>query len=411
MHSSSPYIELHAHSGYSFLDGASHPEELVLRAKELGYPALALTDHDGLYGAMEFARCALEEGIQPITGAEITVHACGFPEEETAEPPARWHLTLLAEAPRGYANLCRLLTESHRTSLRGAPSLPLASVLDRSEGLILLTGCRRSPLLRALEDSVASGEAFARRLLRAFGRDHLFVELQMNRVRGDRERVRELARLADRLGIRVVATGNVHYHRPERHRLQDVLVSIRHRSTLDASHGFRRPNAEFHLASPEEVAHRFRSRPDALVTTLRIAERCAAFDLNQDLGYVFPDFQGSERGGAMDVLTAVTKQALETRYPEDPRRAFPEMDRFGPGESGALTRRARERRQEAEARLEQELRLVDRHGLAGFFLVYRDIMELAREVGARVRGRPPGRLRASPPVGDGAPPFLPSSAI
>jgi len=392
----SPYVELHAHSGYSFLDGASHPEELVRRAKELGYPALALTDHDGLHGAMEFARCAAEDGIQPITGAEITVHDCGFPEK-AGEPPGRWHLTLLAETPQGYANLCRLLTESHRTSPRGAPSLPLASVLGCSEGLILLTGCRRSPLLRALEDSVASAEALARRLRRAFGPDRLFVELQDNRVQGDRDRVRTLARLADRLGLPVVATGNVHYHRPERHRLQDVLVSIRHRGTLDASHGHRRPNAEFHLAPPDEVARRFRSRPDALAHTLRIAERCAAFDLNQDLGYVFPDFEGRERGGAMDVLTAVTREALETRYPEDAGRTFPEWGRSGTAERRALSRKARERRKEAEARLEQELRLVDRHGLAGFFLVYRDIMELAREVGARVRGQAPRAAAGLPP--------------
>ena len=105
-----PYIELHCHSGFSFLDGASHPEELVMRAVELGYPALALTDHDGLYGAMEFAHAARNAGIQPITGAEVTLRDC-FPGVE--EPEAGHHVTLLAETPTGYANLCRLLTESH----------------------------------------------------------------------------------------------------------------------------------------------------------------------------------------------------------------------------------------------------------------------------------------------------------
>ncbi len=400
-----PYIELHAHSGYSFLDGASHPEELVIRAGELGYPALALTDHDGLYGSMEFARAAREVAIQPITGAEITVRACGLPHEDLHDdhghPNIRSHhkgvflgssrpdeatncrhLTLLAETPRGYANLCRFLTEAHRTSPRTNPSLSLDTLLARTEGLILLTGCRRSPLIEALEDSTASGEAFAKRLVQAFGPNNVFVELQDNRVRGDQARMRRLARLADRLGLPVIATGNVHYHRLERHLLQDVLTSIRHRSTLDGSHGRRRPNAEFYLASPREMADRFASRPDALANTIRVAERCAAFDLNEDLGYVFPDFEGNENGSAMEVLAAITQAALEDRYPED---------------------QSRKRRTEAEHRLEDELRLVERHGLGGFFLVYRDIMELAREVATQVRGAapransglPPGRGRGS----------------
>ncbi len=388
------YVELHAHSGYSFLDGASHPEELVLRAAELGYPALALTDHDGLYGSMEFARAAKEAGIAPITGVELTVEGCGLPGGEED----RFHLTLLAETPVGYANLCRLVTEAHRlppgaghdAPERGNPALSLELLLGspdgrippRTEGLILLTGCRKSPLAHALLDAAATGERFARRLLGAFGPDHLFVELQENRVRGDAPRNRALARLADRLGIPVVATGNVHYHHPRLHRLQDVLVAIRHRTTLDASHHLRRPNGCFHLASPSGMADRFAGRPDALVSTLRIAERCSAFDLTADLGYAFPDFEGSQRGSAIQVLSEVTWAALEERYPEGGSRA---------------------RRTEAERRLAEELRLVEHHGLAGFFLVYRDIMELAKEVAVRVRGGapragaglPPGRGRGS----------------
>ena len=243
------YIELHCHSGFSFLDGASHPEELVLRAQELGYPALALTDHDGLYGSMEFAQSARLAGIQPITGAEVTLRDC-FPG---VEDPATHHVTLLAETPTGYANLCRLLTESHMTSERGAPRLPLDVLLAPTEGLILLTGCRRGPVAAALASSVADGEALVRRLVDAFGPAGVFVELQDNAVQGDIARNRGLARLAGRMGLGVVATGNVHYHRPERHRLQDVLVSIRNRTTLDGSHGVRRANRLFHLAERSYV--------------------------------------------------------------------------------------------------------------------------------------------------------------
>ncbi len=420
-----PYVELHCHSGYSFRDGASHPEELVLRAKEMGYPALALTDHDGLYGSMEFARMARGEGIQPITGAEVTVMGCDLPGEDAAGrsheasepvprgpggplsmPPsatarpeergARFHLTLLAETPTGYANLCRLLTRAHMESPREDPALPLSALLSRTEGLILMTGCRRSPLLHALEDAAATGEAFLNRLVEAFAPGSVFVELQEHGVKGDGGRNRALGRLADRMEVPVVATGNVHYHRRGRHRLQDVLTAIGHRTTLDASHDLRRANSEFYLAPPRVMARRFQGREDALRNTLEVAERCTAFDLTRDLGYTFPDFEGSESGKpAVQVLGEVCRAALEERYPTDPRRAFPDEPI-----SPSLGRRARERRQEAERRLEEELLLVERHGLSGFFLVYRDIMELGREVAARVRTGAP-RARSNLPPGRG----------
>ncbi|NNF27090.1 MAG: DNA polymerase III subunit alpha [Gemmatimonadetes bacterium] len=375
------YVELHCHSGYSFLDGASHPEELVLAARESGYEALALTDHNGLYGSMEFAHMARAEGLQAITGAEVSVRLDSDKVPEGIDPlNDAFHMTLLAETPVGYANLCRLISEAHLESPRLYPNLPIDSLLERNEGLIVLTGCKRSPLLHHLEDSAASGEAFARKLQASVAPDRLFVELQDNEAQGDRRRNRLLCRLADRLGIPVVATGNVHYHRPARHRLQDVLVSIRNRATLDNAHNVRRPNALYHLPSPGEMEMRFEGRPDALRNTRLIAERCQSFDLTKDMGYEFPDFDGSERGTADAVLSEVCRAALDEKYP--------------------LRSKLRE---DALSRLERELRLVEHHNLSGFFLVYRDIMNLAREVGARVRGSaprassnlPPGRGRGS----------------
>ncbi|MDC0161029.1 PHP domain-containing protein, partial [Gemmatimonadales bacterium] len=157
-----PYVELHCHSGFSFLDGASHPEELVMSAVELGYPALALTDHNGLYGSMEFAQAAKLANLQPITGVELTLRDC-FPG--IAEPESGHHITLLAETPTGYANLCRLLTEAHMNSERGDPRLSLESLLMRPEGLILLTGCAKGPITAALESSVEQAETLTRQLL------------------------------------------------------------------------------------------------------------------------------------------------------------------------------------------------------------------------------------------------------
>jgi error-prone DNA polymerase len=371
---SAPYIELHCHSGYSFLDGASHPEELVLRAVELGYPALALTDHDGLYGSMEFARAAKEAGLQPITGAEVALRGC-FPG--VAEPHGGHHVTLLAETPAGYANLCRLLTESHMSSQRTDPRLPLESLLERAEGLILLTGCRKSPVAAALSSSMADAEALTRRLLSAFGPESVFVELQDHAVQGDAARNKSLVQLAGRLGLGVVATGNVHYHRAERHRIQDVLVAIRNHTTLDGAHGARRANGLFHLSEPQEMCRRFQGRPEALANTLLIAERCAAFDLTEDLGYEFPDFDGSGQGTALETLARVCLARIAELYEPGSRE-----------------------QQEAEERLRTELALVDLHGLAGFFLVYRDVMDLAAQVAREVRGESP-RARSRLPPGRG----------
>ena len=223
-------VELHCHSAFSFLDGASLPEQLVLTAAELGYRAVALTDHNGMYGAMVFAQAAKQHGLQAITGAEVTLTDGA-------------HVTLLAETPQGYANLCRLLTQTHLGRAdRRDPRLEFAALEERHEGLLILSGCRDGllPQVLAREGSLAA-RRLAERCRAVFGAERFYVELQRNHVRGDLARTRALADLATDAGLGVVATGDVHYHRRERHRLQDVLVAIRHRTTLDASHAVRRP--------------------------------------------------------------------------------------------------------------------------------------------------------------------------
>ena len=352
------YVELHCHSAFSFLDGASLPEQLVLEAVALGYRALALTDHNGVYGSMAFAQVAKQMGLQPITGAELTLLDGS-------------HLTLLAETPQGYANLCRLITEAHLgRDDRHDPRLDFASLEARHEGLIVLSGCRNGLLPTVLaKEGLAAAHRLAERCRYVFGRNRFFMELQRNAVRGDRNLTRTLGDIADSAGLSVVATGDVHYHRREAHRLHDALVAIRHRSSLDASHDVRRPNSEFYLKPPEEMATLFHDRPDAIANTSLIAERCAAFDLTKDLGYTFPDFHDPARRAAPRALAELCRTKLEELYPPDsPHRA------------------------EAESRLEEELRLVAHHGLCGFFLIYHDLFELAREVAAEVRA---GTRRAS----------------
>ncbi|HZC75613.1 MAG TPA: PHP domain-containing protein, partial [Gaiellaceae bacterium] len=209
------YVELHAHSAYSFLDGASQPEELAARAAELGYEALALTDHDGVYGSLEFAHAAKYFGVRPITGAEVTL------ADES-------HVTLLVESARGYANLCRLLTAAHAHTRDSTNREPLPPRLDQAlleelssgldHGLVCLSGCARDGL--AVRDPNA-----AVRLARAFGRDRFYVELQRPYERGDVRRNAHLRDLAASLGVRTVATGDVHVHDRRRASLQDVLVA------------------------------------------------------------------------------------------------------------------------------------------------------------------------------------------
>ena len=363
------YVELHCHSAFSFLDGTDPPENLVLEAQSLGYEALALTDHNGLYGSMAFAQAARDLGMQPITGAEITLLDGS-------------HVTLLAETQQGYANLCRLITEAHLDREdRHDPRLDLASLEQRNAGLIILSGCRRGMLSTVLlGEGFTAVRKFTEHLSAVFGPENFFVEIQRNLVQGDRILNRALCDIADSLHLPVVATGDVHYHKRDRHRLQDVLVAIHNRTTLDGSHSERRPNSEFYLRRPAEIARLFHDRPDAVANTLIIAQRCASFDLTRDLGYTFPDFRGHKFKSAPQALGELCCSKLEELYP--------------PGSP---------HREEAERRVAEELRLVQHHKLCGFFLVYRDLLELAREVAADVRsgtrrlasGLLPGRGRGS----------------
>ncbi|MGI8623273.1 MAG: DNA polymerase III subunit alpha, partial [Solirubrobacteraceae bacterium] len=359
------YVELHCHSAYSFLDGASSPDELVGAAAQLGYEALALTDHNGVFGSMEHAQAAQALGLRAIHGAEVDV-------TDAASSVPR-HLTLLVADHRGWRNLCHLLTRAHaHTRAAGGgrvvipASVPLEDVLERAEGLVCLSGCAR----RGVRD-----EPTMRRLLGAFGSERLRVELQRLFQRYDRALNRGLESLARRLGVSCVATGNVHAHARERAALQDAFVAIREHATLDASEPLRRGNHAHVLASPKAMAARFADHPDAVGETVALAERLR-FDLRSDLGYRYP---GAEDGGADRQLAEICRDRFDDRYPPGHRC-----------------------RAEALPRLEEELRVIRTLGLSGFFVLHRDLLEPAREVAAEVRGAdtaraplPPGRGRGS----------------
>jgi len=349
------YVELHCHSAFSFLDGASLPDELVATALELGYGAMALTDHNSVSGSMEFAVAAAGMGLRAIHGAELDLD------------DGR-HLTLLVRDATGWSNLCRLLTRAHaRTRDRPGPpsqaSVSVDDVLDRATGLVCLSGCAS----RGVGD-----EPTLRRLRDAFGPEHLRIELQRPYLRDDRARNRRLSRLARRLQVACVATGNVHAHARSRAPLQDALVAVRVHSTLDASEPERRGNFSHVLASPAAMAARFPEYPQAVAESVTLAESLQ-FDVRSDLGYRYP---GAEDTTSMRRLAELCGDRLHERY-----------------SSG---------RGAAAARLDQELRIIERLDLAGFFLLHHDMLELAREVAVEVRGPdtarsllPPGRGRGS----------------
>ncbi|MGI8512176.1 MAG: DNA polymerase III subunit alpha, partial [Solirubrobacteraceae bacterium] len=354
-----PYVELHCHSAFSFLDGASLPDELASAAVQRGHHALALTDHNSVSGSMEFAVAARAVGLRAIHGAEVDLS------------DGR-HLTLLVAGTTGWANLCRILTRAHAHTRDGrtgapatAPLTPLETVLDHAEGLVCLTGCAS----RGVQD-----EPTARRLLNAFGPEHLRVELQRPFHGDDRARNRRRAALARRLGMPCVATGNIHAHACGRARLQDTLVAVREHTTLDASEALRRGNHAHVLTTPAAMAARFSDHPEAVAETARLAERLS-FDLRADLGH---HYSAAEDTTADHTLAQLCRARLAERYAGDPNRAA------------------------AEARLAEEEVVIAKLGLAGFFLLHRDMLELAREVAVEVRGPdsarallPPGRGRGS----------------
>jgi error-prone DNA polymerase len=386
-----PYVELHAHSAYSFLDGASLPAELVAQARELGHQAIALTDHDSVAGSMEFAHAARAAGMQAIHGAEITVRRHAEPPVHRyvaggvapatrgavvrgmAAPERDDHLTLLVEGRTGWRNLCALLTHAHAHTRdhpqreRTEPSVTLQDVADHAEGLICLSGCATHGVEEPARLAV---------LREAFGAERFRIELQRPYARDDRTRIRGRRRLARHLGVPVVVTGNVHAHDRRRAFLQDAFVAARYRLSLDASESLRRGNHSHVLVPPQVMARRFQGLERGLGEAVLLADRCTAFDLTRDLGYRYP---GAEDPTMVRTLAEACQAVFADRYPPGSRHEA-----------------------EARRRLEEELRIIDRHGLAGFFVLHRDVLELARDVAQEVRGiggaralLPPGRGRGS----------------
>jgi error-prone DNA polymerase len=357
------YAELHCHSNFSFLDGASHPEELAEESVRLGLSGLALTDHDGFYGVVRFSEAAGELGLPTIFGAELSLD---LPAAQNGEPdPVGTHLLVLARGPQGYARLSRAISEAHLAGQeKGRPVYDLERVADdlRDHALVL-TGCRKGAVPQALlTGGMPAAQRELRRLTDLFGPDHVAVELTDHADPCDGDRNDDLAALAAAAGLPVVATNNVHYATPQRRRLATALAAVRARRSLDEIDGWLPPAASAHLRSGAEMARRFAAHPTAVANAVRFAAELT-FDL-QLVAPRLPDYPIPEPGHTeMSWLRKLTYDGAVQRYgsPEANPRAYQQI--------------------------EHELDLIERLGFAGYFLVVYDIVAFCREKKILCQGR------------------------
>ncbi|MGH3701728.1 MAG: error-prone DNA polymerase [Pseudonocardiaceae bacterium] len=357
-----PYAELHCHSNFSFLDGASHPEELVEEAARLGLDAIAITDHDGMYGVVRFAEAARELGVKTVFGAELSLGLTA-PQNGVADPEGE-HLLVLARDPEGYRRLSRVISDAQLAGkAKGRPVYDLGAVAAAAGGhWVVLTGCRKAAVRRALErEGPAAAAIQLRRLTELFGSDHVIVELTANGLADDTERNDALATLAAAHGLDTVATTAAHYATPSRHQLATALAAVRARRSLDEMDGWLPAAATAHLRSGAELAERFARWPGAVERAAALGRECS-FDLH----LVAPDLPpfavpgGHTQAGWLRELTWLGAAARYGSYDECPG---------------------------AHHQLEHELVVIEGKNFSGYFLIVHDIVVFCRRADIFCQGR------------------------
>jgi error-prone DNA polymerase len=359
-----PYAELHCHSTFSFLDGASSPEELAEEAAHLGLEALAITDHDGFYGVVRFAEAARAVGLPTVFGAELSLGLTRPPMGE-ADPEGD-HLLVLARDRQGYAALAATISAAQLAGgEKGKPSYHgIAWDQVHGDHWLVLTGCRKGAVRRALEaDGPAAAGRELQRLIATFGRSNVAVELCDHGDPLDSARNDALAALAVAAGVEVVATTNAHYASPARRRLATALASVRARRSLDEMDGWLPGAAGSHLRSGAEQARRFARWPGAVAAAAALGRACA-FDLAL-VAPQLPPFPCPDGLDEMGYLRRLTEEGATVRY--------------GP--------RGAERVRGAYAQIDHELQLIEALGFPGYFLVVWDIVDFCRREGIYCQGR------------------------
>lgn len=360
-----PYAELHCHSNLSFLDGASSPEELVEEATRLNLEALAITDHNGLYGVVRFAQAAQEVGLPTIFGAELSLDATT--SRTNGLDPSGDHLVVLARNPLGYKHLAKVLTEAQLAGKKQAPKLNLATLgqaTPSSGNWAVLTGCRKSPLNKAL---IADGPRAAKRtldeLVELFGHENIYVELWNHGDPLDETRNEALARLAVNAGVGLVATNNVHYATPKQHRLAKVMASIRAGKPIHEMDGWLPGGSGAHLRSGAEQSRWFSRFPGVIEQASELGQACA-FDLKL-LAPKLPPFPCPRGFNEDSYLRSLVSAGAERLY----SKKNPEIVA------------------KAQAQIEHELTVIETLGFAGYFLIVWDIVQECERLEIFCQGR------------------------
>ena len=364
------YVELHARSAFSFLEGASMPEALVQQAAALNMSALAILDRDGLYGSPRLYMKAQEHGLRSHIGAEVSVTELGQqaqpgPWQPHSIPPRPVRLALLCESQTGYKNLSQIITRYKlRQQTKGEGVASLSDIEERTHGLVCLTGGEEGPLAAALaQGGMDEGRRVLNRLTRIFGNQNVYVELQRHRIREQEARNEAAISLARELKLPLLATNGVNMATAYEREILDVLTTIRHHTTLDQAGLLLQHNANRHLRSAEEMCRLFHDLPEAVAETHELSTRLQ-FEM-KNMGYQFPHYPCGDE--TMDSF-------LHKRTMEGVTR------RYGVKSSADLRKRA-------EKQVAKELALITRLGLAGYFLIVWDIVEFCRKNEILVQGR------------------------
>jgi error-prone DNA polymerase len=365
------YVELHAASAFSFLEAASLPEDLIQRAVELHMPSMALLDRNGVYGAARFHTLARKHGVRAHVGAEVAVSSLGqrltppawLPHQHAPEPP---RLPLLCTSRTGYQNLCQLITRfKMRETTKSEGAATLEDVEQYSSGLVCLTGGDEGPMDAALmQGGESEAVKVAEQLIRTFGQQNVYIELQRHGEREEEWRNQAAIRIARRLRLPLLATNGVRYATANDREILDVFTAIRHHTDLEHAGRLLSVNQQRHLRDAREMTARFGDLPVAIANTLALSERLE-FELN-DLGYEFPRYPVPE-GETMDsFLRRRTAEGVVKRY------------------GSKLNRNLLER---AEKQVERELALIQKLGFAGYFLIVWDLVDFCKRNDILVQGR------------------------
>ncbi len=370
------YVELHASSAFSFLQGASQPEALVERAAELGMPAIALMDRNGVYGAVRFHAHAKKRGIKAKIGAEIAIHNLSGDTSLKKMEPAEWQphqfpaecprISVLCQSQTGYQNLSQLITRfKMREKTKSEGSASMQDMEAFAGGLIALTGGSEGPLAAALaHGGEDAGRKIVERMVRTFGQANVFVELQRHGKRKEEWRNQAALRIADKLNLPVIATNGVTYACSEEREILDVLTSIQHGTNLECAGRLLESNAQRLLRSGRRMARTFADIPEAITNTAVLAERIT-FELDE-AGYEFPSYEVGDNDTMDTFLRKRVEEGITRRYRCKKNKIL-------------LTK--------AIKQVERELALIARLQFSGYFLIVWDVVRFCENQGILVQGR------------------------